>query len=347
MAENYYPFPAKYALTKIDLEGNFISTHCEVLDSFKQYFPYFQFIVSEDSGYVFTCVKGETVWETGFLIKLDKSGNLVFAREFTDTLNNPIALMNVFEIDSGYLILGNINIGQRIDLLLIRTDYLGNEKWRKLIDPTQSKHYVRGFFKLNNGNFLISTDNANIVLHQEVSSTIFIEINTNGNVINKWTDNSKNTYGAKGYFQTENNDAIYCGSWIDTTWKDGVSLPEYYVFKRGYIVKEDSLHNKVWELRLGQSSTIPDLFQLKILSDNNFMAVGGTYDSTYTDGQPYKNTGWLIKFDIDGNIIWQRKYFNTEDYPGQTNYLYDFVELPNKDIIAAGERIDWVNDYPQ
>ncbi len=33
--------------------------------------------------------------------------------------------------------------------------------------------------------------------------------------------------------------------------------------------------------------------------------------------------------------------------PGQTNYLYDFVELADGGIVAAGERIDWFTDYPQ
>ncbi len=45
-----------------------------------------------------------------------------------------------------------------------------------------------------------------------------------------------------------------------------------------------------------------------------------------------QNDAWVLKVDASGNLIWQKSVGGTE-----IDFLYDAVELNNRNIIAVGE----------
>lgn len=348
LAEWFPPFPVKYILAKIDLDGTPLIGYSAMLDSFTDYFTASRFLITKDGGYAFVGTKGLS-GVGGLFFKLKRNGTIEFAKQYLDSTAWGYGFTSVIELpDSCFIILGmHTTANDVISSILIKTDPFGNTIWKRKYNYLSE--IPTGITLLQSGHILLSSSCSGNKFNGPTSNinTLFRTIDTAGNILSTWIDTTKKTFGANAYLQLNDGGGIYVSEWINGIYNGGGNPPTYLSMRTGYIVREDSLHNKLWELKLGQASAIPNLFQLKKLSDGNYLAVGGTYDSTYTDGQPYKNTGWLIKFDESGNVIWQRKYFNTEDFPGQTNYLYDFVELSDGGIVAAGERIDWFNDYPQ
>lgn len=347
LAEWFPPFPVKYIIAKIDLDGTPLIGYSAMLDSFTDYFTASRFLITKDGGYAFVGTKD--MGQGGLFFKLKKNGTIEFAKQYLDSTAWGYGFIGVIELpDSCFIILGrHTTANDVVSSILIKTDPFGNTIWRRKY--SYLSEIPTDITLLQSGNILLSSSCSGNNFNGPISNinTLFRTIDTTGNILSTWVDTTKRTFGANAYLQLNDGGGIYVSEWINGIYNGGGNPPTYLSMRCGYIVREDGLHNKLWELKLGQASAIPNLFQLKKLSDGNYLAVGGTYDSTYTDGQPYKNTGWLIKFDEDGNVIWQRKYFNTTDIPGQTNYLYDFVELADGSIVAAGERIDGFADYPQ
>lgn len=348
IAESFPFYPVKYIIAKFDLDGNPVIGYSAMLDSFTDYWTQNHFILTKDSCFAFVGVKN--TGEGGLFFKTTTQGAILFGKEYTDSTAWSYGFNYLLQLeDSSFLILGSTSSTNLIlDLILIKTNSSGNLLWSKKLGTSNLTEMPFGMFQLQNGNILIGAGKGNYAPYQiTYSNTYLLEIDTGGTILKSWLDTTNKTYGPTAYLQQPNGDAIYCSIRQDTIISTGGNPTNYASIHKGYIVREDSLHNKLWQLTLGQGSSIPAFFQMKKLSDGKYLAVGGTYDSTYTDGQPYKNTGWLVKFDEDGTIIWQRRYFNTTDMPGQTNYLYDFVELSDGGIVAAGERIDQFTDYPQ
>ncbi|MBL7778566.1 MAG: T9SS type A sorting domain-containing protein [Chitinophagales bacterium] len=344
VAETFAFNPVKYIIAKIELDGTPLIAYSAILDSFTDYFTASRFVITNDSCYAFVGVKNN--FKGGLFFKLKQNGAIEFAKEYIDTTAWGYGFTGVLQLpDSSFVIMG-LRTGTTQNYyisVVIKTDPQGNQLWRE----QYFNEMPTGITHLNSDHILLSSYTGLFTGPNAFFNTVFRTIDTSGHLLATWVDTSKKTFGANAYLQLNDGGGIYVSEWINDIYTSAGNPPTYLSMRCGYIVREDSTHHKIWELKLGQASAIPNLFQLKKLSDGHYLAAGGTYDSTYTDGQPYKNTGWLIKFDENGQVIWQRKYFNTEDYPGQTNYLYDLVELADGSIVAAGERIDEFNDYPQ
>jgi hypothetical protein len=349
ITENFPPYPVKYVVAKIDLEGNVAGKLTNSLDTFTDYFTQGNLLLTKDSCFAF--VGSGSV---GYLIKIRLNGDTVFVKQYD---NNPLwgwgyHFLKLLELpDSSFVILGNHVDGLGGEgSIIARVDSKGNLIWRKKFSSFPMDDSPGSITLLKNGNILMATawgiQNSKYAFY----NTQFRTYDWNGNLINDWVDTTRKTQSAYSYLQLDDGGGIYAVRWIDTVINYGGNMPgteSYSPVCSGIIFRDDSLHSKLWELRVGSSSAIPVFFQLKQLTDGNYLAVGGTGDTTWTDGQPYKNTGWLVKFTPDGQLLWERKYYNTSDFPAQTNYLYDFVELSDGNIIAIGERIDYHTSYPQ
>lgn len=304
IAESFPFYPVKYIVAKFDLQGNPVVGYSAMLDSFTDYWTQNHFIRTSDNCFAFVGTKN--TGQGGLFFKITNHGAIVFAKQYIDSTVWAYGYYHLIELyDSSFVLLGYSSTnGLTFDLTLAKTDPSGNELWRKRIGVSNLTEMPFGLFQLNSGNILIGAGKGEYDFYRvNYSNTYLIELDTAGNIISSWLDTTNRTYGPTAYIQQPNGDAIYSTTWLDTVISLGGAPTSYGNLVRGYIVREDSLHNKLWELKLGQASAIPNLFQLKKVSDGNYLAVGGTYDSTYTDGQPYKNTGWLVKFDESGNVI--------------------------------------------
>ena len=90
---------------------------------------------------------------------------------------------------------------------------------------------------------------------------------------------------------TAANDFIVCGEIPNTITGDG---------GEGCLARFDTAGNKLWEKKLtGIKYQRP--VRITRLQDNNFIVAGW-------DGEPYIENYFLIKFDINGNVLWTKNY---------------------------------------
>ncbi|MBN2682429.1 MAG: hypothetical protein JXR58_07960 [Bacteroidales bacterium] len=89
-------------------------------------------IQDSDEGYIIVGTTTKLTKETDvILIKTNKFGNQVWSKTFGDTLNDRGFFVQK-TIDGGYIIAGTTIISDnKEDVLLIKTDYLGNTIWQK------------------------------------------------------------------------------------------------------------------------------------------------------------------------------------------------------------------------
>ena len=234
------------------------------------------------------------------------------------------------------------NQAYQVSYFLLKTDSAGNELWRHYY-PVDTRFNRRqnpsSISLLLNGHMLIGGLHGNMIGGSPFSTaTMFVEVDTLGTIIRSWEDNNSRTFSPCQVVEMPNTDIIYA-----TTWADSFIVPtstETYPLQRGYIVRMDTAHNKLWELKLGRSCTPTSFNQMKQLSDGNFLAVGNTFDSLAI-ADSLVQSGWLVKFTPQGQVLWQRRYYGFHSTYYEINHLYDFVELANGDIIACGEAQDW------
>ncbi len=99
---------------------------------------------------------------------------------------------------------------------------------------------------------------------------------------------------------------------------------------QGLLIKIDSLGNEQWMQRYGQNNQGEAFLNIQPSIDGNYLV---TTDLSYIPGitNPI-GAFWILKFDVEGSIIWERKYQDGGPY----TWAEDFVELPDGSIVAAG-----------
>ncbi len=342
ITDSVYPYAVTYVIAKILEDGTPLYHYSSVEDSVYQFFTQSHFLRTADGGYVFVG-SGKPTDLSGFF-RLSKIGTVEAFKKLSDSGAAQYFFQGICQlVDSTYVILtlqydGSFNPGTSIR----RVDMNGNTIWNKVLSYTYSPNSI---FVTSDNKILVSGTWYTAAGLNTRSNSVEFEVDTTGTVLSINVDTTNRSFGWDKRLDVDGGKYITIANHLSGMYHDGGNV--YIPLHNVAITMRDTQQHVIWQNVIGQASVIPNLYQVKMLSDGNYLAVGGTYDSTYTDGQPYKNTGWLIKFNQQGNIIWQRKYFNTTDMPGKTNYLYDFVELPNGDIVAAGERIDVDVDYPQ
>lgn len=85
----------------------------------------------------------------------------------------------------------------------------------------------------------------------------------------------------------------------------------------GWLIKTDSLGNLLWEKKFDRGPLFDGFVSMDVASDGNILLAGSTHNY---DIQGQDATGWLLKVDTSGNIIWERfpsmydNQGNSDDY---------------------------------
>ncbi len=106
----------------------------------------------------------------------------------------------------------------------------------------------------------------------------------------------------------------------------------------GLVVKFDQDGTVIWARQFGTS--VADTLQAIVqTSDGNFVVGGHTQGQVGSDPLRGGWDAWMIKFDADGNVIWNRQFGNNF-----SEEIYDIVETIDGGLLAVGYRSD--NDDP-
>ena len=173
--------------------------------------------------------------------------------------------------------------------------------------------------------------------------TKLLIVDTLGNLIDEhtyWEDTL--ALDCYGLTKTADGGLIYCG-------RIGRYSAEYNVIGyKAQIVKLNADFTKAWQIKIGSGYTGSPYIGLRnilTLNDSEFVAVGFMKTFEPNDRNQY---GWLIKFNIHGEKIWERKYLKithvhlAPNYP--THELYDVDITPDGGFVMVGQAINYYDD---
>jgi hypothetical protein len=246
-------------------------------------------VQTSDTGYI---VVGSVVSKalTDFLVlKLDKNGNLLWTRTYGNSSTNEIAYSICQNQDGTYTIAG--------DYYFIKINSVGDTIWTR-----NSQGFIKCLQKTVDGGY---------VLAGTLGYDCYLE-KTNDQGLTTWI----HTYARTGYMSgTESVRQTKDGGYILGGW----NYYDYYT-RDVYVVKTDSVGNKIWDLVFdldyaGTTASKPDVgYSILQLPDGGYLVAGQTGEPNGVGGRFY--TILALKIDSSGNISWYETYSGDSNYSG-------------------------------
>lgn len=216
--------------------------------------------------------------------------------------------------DGGYVMAGNtFATGEgETDILLIKTDGLGNQQWSKTIGGPQFEYAYDIKYGKNGGNLIAGYTTSSGAGGKDM---YIGKTDANGNLV--WSK----TFGGPGLdiahciVETDNLDLLIAG-YTESFGKGKGDI---------YLIKTDQDGNVCWAKTFGGTEA-EMARKIKLTKDGNYLLLGTT--GSKGAGKSDFN---LIKLDTAGNIIWDKTY-------GSANYqdAFDVIETSDKGFAIVG-----------
>jgi len=259
----------------------------------------------------------------GLIIELDSNFNLVNYQlmDYGDFTNLNGAVLSYSKL----YILGYSDVdsssNSNYDIFVTKVNFLGQP-----IDTFQfggSGWEIPSSIKLlSNSNLLVSGYTSSFGSGGE--DFYLVEIDTLGNII--W----ENTYGGMGSdgnlrnnLEVDSQGYIYQCGWTEKMNGD----------VEAWIIKTDNVGAIVWDKKFNRGNLFDGFVGISLLENGEILLAGSTHNYDIASNNA---TGWLVKLDSTGSLIWERlisKYdnqFNTHDY------IYKLKCDSNENIFIAG-----------
>ncbi|MFT4969483.1 MAG: hypothetical protein ACI9O4_001230 [Chitinophagales bacterium] len=244
------------------------------------------------------------------IVIIDTNLNVIYSDTLFSSHNTNITKSGVYS-DSSFVLLvafdsDSTPFGINLDYNLVEIDsnynILQNTIW-----GGPEFDALSDFLVLPNGHLLLSalTDS-----YGQFNEDIHLmEIDIEGNII--WDQ----TFGYPGRDITPRNSILRVNStghilvsgWTElSTGSSGA-----------WLIKTDSIGNLLWDTIYDRGPFFDGFVGIRSSPDNNIILSGSTHDYTDASSPPF---GWLLKLDLEGDIIWERfpsKYnnqYNSDDY---------------------------------
>jgi len=300
-------------------------------------------VQSDDGGYaVLGSTKsndGDLVGKIGndsdyWLLKLDSNGNKLWSKTYGGS--NDDAATNITKTsDGGYLLSGysrsvdgdvTTNAGFQ-DYWLIKIDSSGNIQWEKSFGFAGTDQAFK-IFEMSNGNYFatgyfdIGACFPDLCPGNDVQDTIQVDRNPQHGVGEYWgilMDSNGNKLWRR-YFGGTNNDRSYDA--VETN--NGGLLMVGASESNDFDITDDKGSYDFWAVRLSENgdklwtksfggSEIDIGYAVTKTLDGNYIMVGDTRSSDKDVTISHGNAdAWVIKFDDNGNKIWQKSYGGQE-----------------------------------
>jgi hypothetical protein len=244
-----------------------------------------------DGGYIITGSTRPTdsYYTDVFLLKTDNNGDTVWSKEYGGN-KDEIGFFVQQTSEGGYIITGWSNsFSSTNKVYLIKTDSNGETMWTKTYGD-DAENVGRSVQQTNDGGYFIT--GTTYIEGSGIGWVNLIRTDSIGDVL--WTatyDDDDEDFGQSGQ-QTNDGGFIVTGS-------------------------TEKLYNNMWDVLLMKISANGDIDWVKNYGDDNYEETGGCVQQT-TDGgyiiagskKTYNNSNdvYLIKTDINGDILWTRTY---------------------------------------
>lgn len=281
-----------------------------------------------------------------WLIKIDDDGNELWSKTFEGSASYTNNLKTVLLLPDGYLLGGDsaADIGNNKtenskggnDFWILKLDFNGNKIWDKTIGGT-SIDYLNDIVRLSNGSFLLGGHSFSGIGADKTYSNLgyndfwLVKIDANGNKLWDRRYGGADMDEMRKIIPISDNSFLLAGT--STSGQTGNKSSASKGYLDFWVVKIDSLGNKIWDKSFGGES-YDELTNGIKLSDGGILLYGDTPSSGSDFSQPSKGGSdyWLLKIDTDGNKVWDRRFGSTgQDF--KTGALY---QIDDKNLIIGG-----------
>lgn len=318
----------KIALAVIDFDGNLIEQHLYGPPNNHTY-PGFagSTIQTSDGGFADFGSYEIGYGGVGYFIKINNIFDTICTRIFADTVENSLVGRQCKELeDVGFILIGDTyQGGENVDIILIRTDSLGNELWRKKYggDKTEKPKnivvledgYLIGGIYYNPGN-------------NSTADPIVIKTDTMGNL--KWIKNYGDTLDDRGAIVCTLSDGNYLIATAIGTYQP-YPIP-FVIYTQLHFIKTDTSGNVLWDKKYGVSMDVNYPNMVRQLENGDIIACGSSWMDTIIGG----TIGWAFKLSSEGDSIWYRRYKHFSFNVITVERLRDIIPTMDEGFIATG-----------
>ncbi|MBN2604149.1 MAG: T9SS type A sorting domain-containing protein [Candidatus Thermoplasmatota archaeon] len=255
-----------------------------------------------------------------WIVQTDSIGNIIWQNSYGDTLSE--RFVDIIETeDNGYIITIHKDFDNGNSIMKI--DYKGDVIWEKTLTTTKSPSQKFYLEKTTNNHYLVAGT---------IEGRFYLsKIDESGHVL--WDK----YYGETNNYSNLND--------IVATNDSGFLLGGFNVIGEGEnaninfsVVKIDSLGSLLWQKTYGGSED-DELITMNVSSNNEILIGGHTYsnDGDISSGNKGRQDIWLVKTDVNGNILWEKTVGGSNN-----DYISSINNFDNQDYIigAYTESID-------
>ncbi len=249
---------------------------------------------------------------------------------------------NIFKTSSNHFFITGQIEGDEANLLLVKTDSVGNFIWKK----SYGYRYEFGgqIIETSDNNILIGGGTYSFPVNANDQDWYLLKVDTAGSIIweKGFGNGSINDGGTTGIIETQDSNYIACGAYPVFE----AAMDSYYDGCLRKASKEGDLlwtkYYRTYSLYSTNITTMKDYINsIYEDSDGNIFSLSSTYDA-----KPFYR-GALTKMNSDGNIIYRRIYFAIDEF-SNVQYLTTMKPTYDKGFILAGygNSYDWYDYNP-
>lgn len=265
------------------------------------------------------------------LYRFDLWGDTIWTQQYLDTISE---MRTQFwncntTSDNGFVGIGYHSIEPyNGDILLVKTDSLGTELWRKeyglasnniemgySVAQTPDLGYLIGYYHY-------------VSAQDDTGDPVVMKVDSVGNP--EW---ELNLGGPFRDFFTQvciGNDGNYIAG---TSLSDSTSGTSHYSRIKIYKISPEG--NILWNKYYCQTELDNKLYAIYPDHDGGYIATGKRRNLTHP-GNWNRSYGWLLKVDENGDSVWYREYRYYISSGNTFNDLYDIALSPDKGYVIAG-----------
>jgi len=323
---------------------------------------------TSDGGYIISGTYGRNAWSLWFsyfyLLKIDASGNEVWNQVYGPYNGEHVCKSIQQTSDGGYIIAGYQGITYMYDIIVQKTDDLGNIIWSKTFGDPDSYDIGQSVQQTSDGGYIITgitnsygavsgdalvikldssgnqqwiqtlggTDSdAGYCIQQTADGGYIIagetsSYSSSGDVYVAKTDSSGNEEWHQTFGGTE-WDGAYC---VQQTLDGGYVLSGWFGTQEWttdiYLIKTDSAGNEEWSNCFG-GTDYDEGYCVQQTFDGGYFITGYSTDTLNYDPEVY-----VIKTDSSGNEEWNHIFDNA----GTEDYGYYGIETSDQGYIVTG-----------
>ena len=286
-----------------------------------------------------TTKKGNKIFNRLTMIGTDSIGNYKWKKDyggpnFSYLLNNYFRKADLVQDNNYFYYIGIVKDAALREFgVLIKFNYNGDSIWQKIYRDTFEDLYPHGITKSVDNGFLITGSFQNWT--NNTNPCLILKTDANGNEL--WR---KRIHKSAPDFNLGNSVVqdsltkkiiVVGGQYIGTS-----SSWDYF----GSVIIMDSLGTMISQTSFNNANG--GAFGAVIqTADKNFVTCGSWSEAPVAGSA--RNRALIVKFDINGNLNWSKKYGSSTEY----NQLTHLKEIPNRDIVLFGNRDTIQNSPPE